>query len=123
MAKKATRPAANLTSTSTFAYDRCTRLEFWETTDLLFSLISPRSMNTNKEALLAEERKLRRLSRAMDIAAILLWEVNLTLEEAQEIVNHAKHTALQLFPDKESTFDLIYGPRFRRILAEKYRLQ
>jgi divalent metal cation (Fe/Co/Zn/Cd) transporter len=80
-------------------------------------------MNPDKDALLAEERKLRRLGRAMDIAAILLWEVDLTLEEAQEIVNHAKHTALQLFPDKEETFDLIYGPRFRRILTEKYQLQ
>jgi hypothetical protein len=80
-------------------------------------------MNPDKDALLAEERKLRRLSRAMDIAAILLWEVDLTLEEAQEIVNHAKHTALQLFPGKEETFDLIYGPRFRRILTEKYQLQ
>ncbi len=59
----------------------------------------------------------------MDVAAALLWKVNLTLEEAQDVVNHAKHTALQLFPDKEDTFDLIYGARFRRILAEKYHLQ
>ena len=80
-------------------------------------------MNTDTAALLAEERKVRRLSRAMDLAAILLWEIDLTLAEAQGIVNHAKHTALQLFPDKEETFDLIYGPRFRRILAEKYHLQ
>jgi hypothetical protein len=80
-------------------------------------------MNTNKQALLVEERKLRRLRRAMDLAAVLLWQVDLTLEEAQEVVKHAKHTALQLFPDKEETFDLIYGSRFRRILAEKYHLQ
>ncbi len=77
----------------------------------------------DKVALLAEERKLRRLGRAMEVAAALLWRVDLTLEEAQDVVNHAKETALQLFPDKEETFDLIYGPRFRRILVEKYRLQ
>ena len=77
----------------------------------------------NKEALLAEERKLRRLGRAMDLTAALLWRVNLTLEEAQDVVNHAKITALELFPDKEETFDLIYGSRFRRILVEKYHLQ
>jgi hypothetical protein len=80
-------------------------------------------MTMDKEALMAEERKLRRLRRAMDIAAVLLWGVDLTLEEAQDVVNHAKQTAMQLFPDKEETFDLIYGSRFRRILAEKYRLQ
>jgi len=58
----------------------------------------------------------------MDVAVTLLWKVNLTLEEAQDVVTHAKRTALQLFPDKEDTFDLIYGPRFRRVLVEKYRL-
>ena len=80
-------------------------------------------MSMDKQALLAEEQKLRRLRRAMDIAATLLWQVDLTLEEARDVVNHAKHTALQLFPDKEETFDLIYGSRFRRILVEKYHLQ
>jgi hypothetical protein len=80
-------------------------------------------MNVDKQALLAEERKLRRLGRAMDVAAVLLWQVDLTLDEARDVVNHAKHTALQLFPDKEETFDLIYGSRFRRILVEKYHLQ
>ncbi|MEX0805042.1 MAG: hypothetical protein WD688_17235 [Candidatus Binatia bacterium] len=79
-------------------------------------------MKMDREALLAEERKIRRLRRAMDLAVTLLWQVDLTLTEAQEVIEHAKKTALQLFPDKEQTFDLIYGPRFRRVLAEKYRL-
>ena len=80
-------------------------------------------MDIDKESLLDEERKLRRLRRAMDLAATLLWRVDLTLEEARDVVNHAKQTALQLFPYKEETFDLIYGSRFRRILTEKYQLQ
>lgn len=80
-------------------------------------------MTIDPRALQAEERDLRRLRRAMDLAAVLLWKVDLTLEEAQDVVEHAKRTALQLFPDKEETFDLIYGARFRRILVEKYRLQ
>lgn len=98
----------------------------WIASELKISLpssISLRLMTIDKEALLAEERKLRRLGRAMDLTAILLWQVDLTLEEAREIVGHAKQTALQLFPDKEATFDLIYGARFRRILTEKYQLQ
>ena len=75
--------------------------------------VAGRQMNVNLKA----------ASRAMDIAATLLWQVDLTLDEARDVVNHAKHTALQLFPDKEETFDLIYGSRFRRILVEKYHLQ
>lgn len=92
---------------------------------MLHFILVPEStaMSVDKKALLAEEQKLRRLRRAMDLTAALLWRVNLTLEEAQDVVNHAKQTALQLFPDKEETFDLIYGSRFRRILAEKYQLQ
>jgi hypothetical protein len=77
----------------------------------------------SKEALAEENRKLRRLGRAMDLTAALLWRVDLTLEEAQDVVRHAKLTALKLFPGKEETFDLIYGSRFRRILVEKYHLQ
>jgi len=80
-------------------------------------------MEKDKEALLAEDKRVRRLGRAMDIALILLWRTDLTLNEAQEVVAHAKQVALQLFPDKEETFDLIYGSRFRRILVEKYQLQ
>jgi hypothetical protein len=80
-------------------------------------------MAANNDLLHAEEKKLRRLGRAMDVAVALLWRIDLTLEEAQDVVNHAKQTALQLFPDKEDTFDLIYGPRFRRILVEKFHLQ
>src|SRR5262245_52155443 len=81
------------------------------------------SMAADQAALRAEEQRVRRLGRAMDLAVALLWRMDLTLEEAQDIVSHAKRTALELFPDKEATFDLIYGARFRRLLAEKYRLQ
>jgi hypothetical protein len=80
-------------------------------------------MYPDKDALLEEERRLRRLRRSMDLAAKLLEQVDLTLDEARDVVDHAKRTALMLFPDKEDAFDLIYGPRFRRILVEKYRLQ
>lgn len=80
-------------------------------------------MAADSEALAAEERRVRRLRRAMDVTAALLQGVDLTFAEAQDVVSHAKQTALQLFPDKEETFDLIYGSRFRRILVEKYRLQ
>jgi len=80
-------------------------------------------MTPDKEALLAEEFKVRRLRRIMDFTAALLWQTDLTLDQAQKLVADAKERALELFPDKEETFDLIYGSRFRRILAERYNLQ
>jgi hypothetical protein len=80
-------------------------------------------MEPDKEALLAEERKIKRLRRIMDFTAALLWQADLTLSDAQKLVADARERALELFPDKEETFDLIYSSRFRRILAEKYHLQ
>ena len=50
-------------------------------------------LTLDERELLAEERKLRRLKRAMDVAATLLRQVDLTLEEAQDVVHHAKSTA------------------------------
>ena len=80
-------------------------------------------MKPDKEALLAEETRLTRLRRLMDFTALLLWQADLTLDQARKVVADAKERALELFPDKGETFDLIYGSRFRRILAERYNLQ
>lgn len=80
-------------------------------------------MKQDKEALRAEEIRLKRLRNIMDFTAALLWQADLTLSEAQKLVANARERALELFPDKGATFDLIYGSRFRRILAERYHLQ
>ncbi len=80
-------------------------------------------MKADKEALQAEEARVKKLRRIMDFTVTLLWQADLTLSEAQKLVADAKDRALELFPDKGETFDLIYGSRFRRILAERYHLQ
>ena len=80
-------------------------------------------MKKNEDPLLAEEKRLKRLRRIIDFTATLLWQADLTLSDAQKLVADARQRALELFPDKGETFDLIYGSRFRRILAEKYQLQ
>ena len=80
-------------------------------------------MKPDKEALQAEEARVKKLRRIMDFTATLLWQADLTLSEAQKLVADAREIALELFPDKGETFDLIYGSRFRRILAERYHLQ
>ncbi|MBI2360030.1 MAG: hypothetical protein HYV04_14240 [Deltaproteobacteria bacterium] len=80
-------------------------------------------MKPDKEALLAEELRLRKLRRLVDFTAALLCQADLTLGQAQKLIADTKARALELFPDKGDTFDLICGSRLRRILAEKYRLQ
>jgi len=80
-------------------------------------------MKPDKEAVRAEEFRLKRLRYLMDFTAALLWQADLTLVQAQKIITDAREKALELFPDKGETFDLIYGTRFRRILIERYHLQ
>ena len=68
-----------------------------------------------------EEKKMRMLRFVVDLnQAILLQQVDLTLREAFQIMQDTKQAALNLFPGKESTYELIYAPRFRRIIAERF---
>ena len=69
-----------------------------------------------------ENRRIRTLRRLVDFSLAYLAQTNMPLEEAQAVVKGVKKQALRLFPEKEETFDLIYLPRFRRLLREKYRL-
>jgi hypothetical protein len=69
-----------------------------------------------------ENRRIRTLRLLVDFSLAYLAQTRLPLEEAQAVVEGVKKQALRLFPEKEDTFDLIYLPRFRRLLREKYRL-
>ncbi|MGH9454750.1 MAG: hypothetical protein ACRD2O_12360 [Terriglobia bacterium] len=70
-----------------------------------------------------EERlKVRRLQFTMDLIASVLMQSSLTVDEAAEMASNARQFALGMFPDKELAFEIIYATRFRRIIAERFRL-
>ena len=69
-----------------------------------------------------ENRRIRTLRLLVDFSLSYLAQTNLPLKEAQAVVEGVKKQALRLFPEKEETFDLIYLPRFRRLLRDKYHL-
>ncbi|MFB3920941.1 MAG: hypothetical protein ACE145_04425 [Terriglobia bacterium] len=72
--------------------------------------------------ILDESRKVRRLQIVVGLVMNVISQTDLPLEEAQELIANTRRYALQLFPDKELVYDLIYQSRFRRLLSEKYRL-
>ena len=76
----------------------------------------------DKASIEEENRRIRTLRLLVDFALTYLVQTNLSLAEAQAVVQGVKKQALRLFPDKEETFDLIYLPRFQRLLRDKYRL-
>jgi hypothetical protein len=71
--------------------------------------------------ILEEARKVRRLQVVVDLVLTVIRQSDLPVEEASELVAATRRFALNLFPDKAHTYDLIYQSRFRRLLFEKYR--
>jgi hypothetical protein len=68
-----------------------------------------------------EDRRVRQLRMVVSLALSVIGQTDMTLAQAQEMVSATRSMALRLFPGKELAFDLIYLPRFRRLLAERYR--
>jgi type II secretory pathway component PulL len=73
-----------------------------------------------REELEEEDRRVRQLRIAVGLALSVIGQTDMTLAQAQEMVAATRGMALRLFPEKELTFDLIYLPRFRRLLAERF---
>ena len=76
----------------------------------------------SKEAIREEQKKINRLRLLVDLTMSVIMQSDLPLTEAQEMVEGLKNNAVSLFPGKEDTFELIYRPRFNRVIMEKYRL-
>jgi hypothetical protein len=76
----------------------------------------------DRAALIAHEDKMiRRLRFLVDLTfATIAQDGSLTLEEAWEHVRALKGAAVAMFPGKDATFDLIYLPRFSRLLKERF---
>lgn len=69
-----------------------------------------------------ENRNIRRLRFLVNLTyATIAQDDSMTLEQAWEHVRALKGAAVAMFPGKEQTFDLIYLPRFSRLLAERFR--
>jgi hypothetical protein len=71
-----------------------------------------------------EARKIRRLQLIISmVMSVIGQDPSLTLEEASELAAGAKRAALAMFPDKELAFDLLYKPRLKRLIRDRFRLQ
>ena len=69
-----------------------------------------------------ENKMIRRLRILVDLTfAVIAQDNDMTLELGWEHVLALKGAAVAMFPGKEETFDLLYLPRFSRLLAERFR--
>jgi len=68
---------------------------------------------------LAEEnRRARQLRMIVDLACSVIVQGGIERAEAEALVAATRRRALELFPGKEDTFDLILAPRFARLIRE-----
>ena len=76
------------------------------------------------EELKEESRKIRRLQMVVNmVMQVIAQDPKLSFEEASQMVADSRTAALAMFPGKELAYDLLYRPRFQRLMRERYRLQ
>jgi hypothetical protein len=73
-----------------------------------------------REELDEEDRRVRQLRTTVHLAFSVIAQTDMPLADAEAMVAAVRHAAVRLFPGKESVFDLIYPPRFRRLLVDRY---
>ena len=67
-----------------------------------------------------ENRRIRFLRFLVDLSLVSIQQEELSLDDAEKVVEDVKQAACNLFPGKEATFELIYRPRFQRVIQERF---
>jgi len=72
----------------------------------------------------AEEQKLiRRLQMMMNLVMqTIAQDSSLTIDDAAQMIADSRKAALAMFPGKELAYDLIWRPRFQRLMRERFRI-
>jgi hypothetical protein len=87
-------------------------------------LLPDQTQNELNQLVDIEEQKLiRRLQLMMNmVMQVIAQDPSLTLDDASQMIADSKKAALAMFPGKELAYDLIWRPRFQRLLRERFRL-
>lgn len=75
------------------------------------------------EAALEEAKLIRRLQMMMNmVMQVIAQDATLSVDDASQMIADARTAALAMFPGKELAYDLIWRPRFQRLMRERFRL-
>ena len=70
-----------------------------------------------------EARLIRRLQLMMNLVMqTIAQDSSLTIDDASQMIADARTAALAMFPGKELAYDLIWRPRFQRLMRERFRI-
>jgi hypothetical protein len=81
------------------------------------------STSAKTPAELEEAKLIRRLQMMMNMVMnVIAQDSTLSIDEAAQMIADARIAALAMFPGKELAYDLIWRPRFQRLMRERFRL-
>ena len=70
-----------------------------------------------------ERKQIRRLQVMMNmVMQVIAQDGSLTVDDASQMIADSRRAALAMFPGKELAYDLIWRPRFQRLMLERFRL-
>jgi hypothetical protein len=70
-----------------------------------------------------EQRLLRRLQMMMNLVMqTIAQDSSLSIDEASQMIADSRKAALAMFPGKELAYDIIWRPRFQRLMRERFRI-
>ncbi|MEO6805104.1 MAG: hypothetical protein ABI209_03055 [Edaphobacter sp.] len=70
-----------------------------------------------------EQKRLRRLQMMMNmVMQVIAQDASLTVDDASQMIADSRKAALAMFPGKELAYDLIWRPRFQRLMRERFRI-
>jgi len=76
-----------------------------------------------REQLADEAARAQKVRHLVDLATSLIMQSGMTRRDAETLVQTIRERILSLFPDGEQTYELIYAPRFRRLIDEFTRAE
>jgi hypothetical protein len=75
------------------------------------------------EAKIQEQKLIRRLQFMMNLVLqTIAQDGSLTVDEAAQMIADSRKAALAMFPGKELAYDLIWRPRFQRLMRERFHI-
>ncbi len=81
------------------------------------------SMHSASPDPLDEGKLIRRMQMMMNmVLQVIAQDGSLTIDEASQMIADSRKAALAMFPDKELAYELIWRPRFQRLMRERFRI-
>jgi hypothetical protein len=81
------------------------------------------AITMSAEEQVQEQKLIRRLQMMMNLVMqTIAQDTSLSIDEAAQMIADSRKAALAMFPGKELAYDIIWRPRFQRLMRERFRI-